>query len=140
MVWLTLKKGLDMNGMNKWSILSIALVAICLIPDLPTTAKKPGQKKATGEQIFRQQCASCHAGGGNLVNPKRPISGSSKLSSEAVFKDYLQNPVGHMPYYKNLQVDRAALQSLYEYCKTFKQPPKQALLKDNGSADWLSSR
>jgi mono/diheme cytochrome c family protein len=124
-----------MNRITKWALFGFALLAACVIFDLPTTAKKPAQKKATGEQIFGQQCASCHTGGGNLVNAKRPLAGSPKLASEALFKDYLSNPTGHMPYYKNLQVDKAALKSLYEYCKTLKQPIKQAMLKDGERLD-----
>lgn len=36
------------------------------------TAAQPGEEK-TGEALFTQHCAVCHAGGGNTVNPKKTL-------------------------------------------------------------------
>lgn len=79
---------------------------------------KDKKAKIDGEGIYKQYCASCHLDGGNVTVPSKTVAGSSKLSTLAVFKDYLNNPVGHMPYYKNVVSDEAMLKALYKYCQT----------------------
>lgn len=81
-----------------------------------------------GENVFKQTCASCHPAGGNIVKARKPVAGSSKLSSLAVFKAYLTAPLGHMPYYKFVVSDPKTLKALYDYCRSLK-PPQQALAK-----------
>ncbi len=103
-----------------WAALPLAFVyglSLSLIPTVPLAAKMP----ASGEGIFKQSCQSCHPGGSNIVNASKPICGSSKLSTLAIFKAYLQAPVGHMPYYKHIIADKPALEALYKYCKTLKK-------------------
>lgn len=77
--------------------------------------------KVNGEVIFKQHCASCHQSGGNLTVPSKTVAGSTKLGTLATFKDYLNNPVGHMPYYKNIIEDKTTIDALYKYCKTLKK-------------------
>ena len=129
-----------MNSAYRWTALTAAILAAGVVTSVPTIAKKHLPPKVNGEHIFQQQCAGCHRGGGNLVNPKVPLAGSSKLSTEALFHDYLRNPTGHMPYYKNLDVDQAALKSLFEYCKTLKQPIKETKLPDQDIDSLISTR
>ena len=73
-----------------------------------------------GATIFQGHCAECHADGGNTVKPKAPLKGSKKLAAYAVFKAYLSEPMGHMPYYPHLVHDDAALKALYNYVKKMK--------------------
>lgn len=80
-------------------------------------SRKAKKSPLNGEVVFKQNCQSCHVGGGNTVNPQRPLAGSDKLSSLAVFKSYLEAPLGHMPYYKHVVTDKEALEALYKYCK-----------------------
>jgi mono/diheme cytochrome c family protein len=110
----------------------LLLLAVFLVANigsiLPSTAKKNVQCKVDGEQIFKQHCASCHAGGGNSVKPKHPVSGSKELATLATFKAYLSAPPGHMPYYQDVVGNRRILEALYNYCKNLpKQPIKQVL-------------
>lgn len=82
-----------------------------------------GEEKAArpdGAKIFQGHCAECHAGGGNAVMPKTPLKGSKKLAAYAVFKAYLSEPMGHMPYYAHLVHDDTALKALYNYVKKMK--------------------
>lgn len=74
----------------------------------------------SGEQIFKENCASCHSAGGNIVDPKKPLKGSAQLSSAAKFKDYLLKPVGVMAAFPKIANDAATLDALYKYCKTLK--------------------
>ena len=113
---LTKPKALIVSGLIVTLVsLPLAPQAFCGQPHRPNP-----------EKIFAQQCAQCHAGGGNLVKPKKPLAGSPKLSSLALFSQYLKKPAGHMPYYKDLDVNPAAMRALYEYCKKLKTPIKQA--------------
>jgi mono/diheme cytochrome c family protein len=87
----------------------------------PHAFGKKAKHAVSGEAVFRENCASCHAGGGNTVNPKKPVAGSDKLANRLLFKSYLENPVGHMPYYKHVVTDQKAVRALYDYCKTLKR-------------------
>jgi len=73
-----------------------------------------------GEQIFKGNCASCHAGGGNIVDPKKPVKGSAKLASVDKFKEYLLKPSGAMQPAPKIANDAQTLDALYKYCKTLK--------------------
>jgi mono/diheme cytochrome c family protein len=73
-----------------------------------------------GEQVFKENCASCHTGGGNLVEPKKPVKGSTKLASVDKFKEYLLKPSGAMQPAPKIANDAPTLDALYKYCKTLK--------------------
>lgn len=56
-----------------------------------------------GEQVFSQNCVSCHAGGNNLVNPAKTLSltdlhDNSKDSVEAIIKQVTYGASG-MPVF-----------------------------------------
>ena len=102
--------------------LPLATVALFVVAFLPCTAKSEA-KKATGAETFKMYCATCHAGGGNKVDPNHPLAGSTQLDSIVRFKDYLSAPPGHMPYYETLVKDKATLEALFKYCKTLKKAP-----------------
>ncbi len=86
----------------------------------PPTAAAPKAAAPNGEQIFKENCASCHTGGGNLIDPKKPVKGSAKLSALGKFKEYLLKPSGAMPAAPKIANDAATLDALYKYCKTLK--------------------
>jgi mono/diheme cytochrome c family protein len=73
-----------------------------------------------GEEAFKASCAACHAAGGNIVNPKKPVKGSPKLASKEAFKAYLLKPSGSMMPYPQIANDAATLDALYTYCKALK--------------------
>ena len=57
---------------------------VCLLGQQQANAGATGDAKR-GEQAFKKAtCASCHPGGGNIVNPKDPLKGP-KFAAE--FKD-----------------------------------------------------
>jgi len=122
--------------MTKRELMGALIAIIYLVTPLPpSTAKKAQQHEVHGDQVFQQHCASCHAGGGNNVNPKHPVAGSKELSSLATFKSYLSQPPGHMPYYQDIVEDPATLQALYKYCKTLKKESiKQVSSKQRSQA------
>jgi mono/diheme cytochrome c family protein len=123
-------------------IIWVSLLLFCICSLLPTSAKKTSRKPIDGKAVFEQHCASCHAGGANRVNPHRPIAGSSKLSTIAVFKSYLSAPPGHMPYYEDVVKDKETLKALYHYCQTLKATPRSeaAINRSPSLADFDSAR
>lgn len=116
---------------NVSPLLLTLLLAAGVASFLPSSANKNVQRKMDGEQIFKQHCASCHAGGGNNIKPKHPVAGSKQLATLATFKAYLSCPPGHMPYYQNVVGNDRILEALYKYCKHLpKQRIKQVLSPD----------
>lgn len=73
-----------------------------------------------GSDIFKNNCAACHANGGNIVDPKKPLKGSKKLARKTAFKELLSKPVGAMPAFPKIVEDDPSLSALYEYCKSLK--------------------
>lgn len=74
----------------------------------------------SGEQLFKNNCASCHTDGGNIVDPKKPVKGSKKLASKATFKELLGKATGVMPAFPQIANDDPSLSALYSYCKSLK--------------------
>jgi mono/diheme cytochrome c family protein len=103
-------------------VIGAALLVLACVGSSTALGKTKRAAKApiSGEAIFKTSCAECHSGGGNSVKAHKPVAGSEKLSTEAVFKSYLTSPVGHMPYYQHIVKDKAMLHALYDYCKTLK--------------------
>lgn len=108
-------------------VIGAALLLLCVSTLLPSNAKKNARRAVDGKQVFEQHCASCHANGGNRVNDHLPVAGSKQLSTIDVFKEYLSQPPGHMPFYADVVNDQETLKALYDYCKKLKVPsPKEA--------------
>jgi mono/diheme cytochrome c family protein len=99
---------------------------------LPHSDAKEHRHKADGKEIFAQNCAGCHQAGDNQVNLNKPVAGSDKLQTLALFKQYLSAPPGHMPYYQHVVNDKKTLEALYSYCKGLpKVPFKRASIRDS---------
>lgn len=45
-----------------------------------------------GAAVFEKSCAACHAGGGNIIDPKLPVIGAPQLDNEKAFIAWLRNP------------------------------------------------
>jgi len=104
--------------------------AILLLGASTFPASSAKKNVLDGKQVFEQHCASCHAGGGNRVEPHRPVAGSKQLVTLAIFKSYLSEPPGHMPYYADVVNDQATLKALYDYCRSLKAPPAKEAAAD----------
>lgn len=58
--------------MKKGLTIVAAVMSVCLIGPLHMASGNTKQK--TGESLFNQFCAECHADGGNLMNPQKTLS------------------------------------------------------------------
>ena len=101
-------------------ILAIITVATMATGQMSLSKKQTDSKPVSGEAVFKSSCAQCHAGGGNMVHPAKPLAGSPKLASLPIFKAYLKAPLSHMPYFKYVVTDQSTLKALYDYCKSLK--------------------
>jgi len=70
---------------------------------------------ASASQIFASHCASCHANGGNIINPDRPLRGAPQLGSYASFKTLVRQGRGPMPAFPSSKISDPQLQELYRY-------------------------
>ncbi len=104
---------------------AIAALTLISLAQCVVMAKNTHKEPASGEQIYKQHCAQCHADGGNSVNPTKPLAESKQLNSLPQFKAYLSAPPGHMPYYQDVANNKRVLNALYKYTKTLKKPAHQ---------------
>jgi cytochrome c6 len=95
-------------------------ILIVALGSLASLSTHKALAASSGEKLFTANCAACHANGGNIVDPKKPLKGSQKLASKEVFKDLLKKPVGAMPAFANIADSDADLTALYNYCKSLK--------------------
>lgn len=107
------------NEFNSVAVL-VALSAVSLCAAPLCTGKEKSDRRS-GEELYKQYCSSCHVAGGNTAKPSKPIAGSKVIKSIATFQKYLEDPPGHMPYYKTIVSDKAVVKKLYDYCKTLKK-------------------
>lgn len=104
----------SMNGL----VLATALVVVSM--SVSVMKHDTAIAVPSGEQLFKNNCASCHVDGGNIVDPKKPVKGSEKLASKATFKELLGKATGVMPAFPQIVNDDPSLSALYSYCKSLK--------------------
>jgi uncharacterized membrane protein len=86
----------------------------------------PSKTRAVGEQVFIENCRSCHPNGGNTVDPQHPIVHSPRMNTLAVFTDWLRHPAPTMPAFPENRLSSGQVQALYDYLNdpTVFPPPK----------------
>jgi cytochrome c6 len=85
----------------------------------------PGADAKAGEAVFAANCSACHADGGNLIDPKKPLRGSAKLKDFETFLGWIRVPVAPMPPFPAEQVSDAQATDLYRYVTTALGAPQQ---------------
>jgi mono/diheme cytochrome c family protein len=99
-----------------FSILALLLFSLCTI----LSGNQTVNAASAGDKLFATNCAACHQGGKNIVNPKKPVIGSAHLASKDAFKTYLLKPSGTMAPYPAIANNPADLAALFDYCKGLK--------------------
>lgn len=73
------------------------LIAACMVLPLPAWAADI----AAGSQVFQSNCAACHMGGGNAVNPaktlKRDVLEQNEMASLEAIQKQVTNGKNAMP-------------------------------------------
>ncbi|MBU6454901.1 MAG: cytochrome c [Cyanobacteria bacterium REEB67] len=114
-----MKHNLRVNSALMLKTLSMTvLILLCLVVARP--GSQTARAAATGESLFNANCVVCHKAGGNIINPKKPVIGSTMLASKKTFKSYLLKPSGAMQPCPKIANEDADLAALYDYCKSLK--------------------
>ena len=85
-----------------------------------------------GANLYAAHCGACHAGGGNIIDPALPVTGSSKMKSLAVFTAFNRNPLKPegskgtipMPAFPKDKISDAEMKLIYEYSLKLPGPKK----------------
>jgi cytochrome c6 len=86
---------------------------------LSTTLLASAAFAATGEDVFKAKCASCHPDGGNIMNPKETLKGM-KDSKKIVAK--IRKGGGGMTAFDAKALSDADAKAVADYIiKTFKK-------------------
>ncbi len=114
-----MKSALQASGVVAVTAFSIMAVLIFSVSTI-LSGNQTVNAASTGDKLFATNCAACHQGGKNIVNPKKPIIGSAKLASKESFKEYLLKPGSTMVPYPAIANNPADLSALFDYCKSLK--------------------
>jgi len=68
-----------------------------------------------GEKIFETHCVSCHPGGGNVMDPDKPLKTSHRLKDFESFVAFIRHPEEPMPTFSPAQVSDGDAKELYRY-------------------------
>lgn len=85
----------------------------------------PGADARAGEALFSSSCSACHADGGNLIDPKKPLRGSAKTKDFATFLAWIREPVTPMPPFLPEQISDDQARELYRYVTEVLGAPQQ---------------
>ena len=78
----------------------------------------------SGESYYLSNCNGCHPNGGNSINPKIPVVGSSALKDLNRFTGFIRNPLrpdgskGVMPAFQPDKLSNEDLKSIYQFIET----------------------
>ena len=72
---------------------------------------------AVGQQIFSAYCTTCHPGGGNTIDPSKPILRSGLLQNQDVFNMWLRHPAEPMPPFPSSKISDDQVKELYAYIR-----------------------
>ncbi|MGZ6219327.1 MAG: c-type cytochrome [Syntrophales bacterium] len=98
-----------------------ALLAVVFLSRIPAQAAKA----SPGEQAFVKNCAVCHANGGNIINPAKPINKkaleANGMKKPADIVRQMRNPGPGMTRFDEKTIPDKEARAIAEYIlKTFK--------------------
>lgn len=67
-----------MKILTRFGLLSAGVVCMVYFTGVGMAAEK------TGEMLFQENCAACHRGGGNMLNPKKTLSKKDREANNIV--------------------------------------------------------
>jgi len=84
-----------------------------------------GLTSREGEEAFIRHCSTCHAGGGNAINPARTLSrkdlGANGIKTPADIVARMRKPGPQMPKFDEVEIPDKTADAIAEYIlKTFK--------------------
>jgi mono/diheme cytochrome c family protein len=107
--------------MSAWRV-ALCIVLFAVVADTAATAadRVKANPKTTGKSVYMARCEACHMMGMNVIKPGKDIVVSNKLVSLDEFKEFLSEPHGVMPAFKELANDSETVKALYGFTKKLK--------------------
>jgi cytochrome c6 len=99
----------------KQAVLLSAMVVMLTSLFTITGIQQGATASASAQQLFKENCAACHVGGGNIVNPKMPLKGAPLLKTFAAFLTQIRKPQPPMPAFPPAKISDAQARKLYDY-------------------------
>ena len=93
------------------SVITVVLVGVFILAGMTQGTTAP----ASGEQLFKENCVSCHVGGGNILNKQMPLKGSSDLKTFVAFLTQIRKPQQPMPSFPPSKISDKQARGLYDY-------------------------
>jgi cytochrome c6 len=117
------------SAASRCARVALLLVATCGLAGAgaaPTNAAEsapPAAGTQAGEALFATNCAACHAGGDNIIDPSKPVRGSAKINDFETFLVWIRAPKSPMTAFPAEQISEAQARELYRYVvETFARP------------------
>jgi len=111
--------------MKKTLSLAACLFAVAALATTGMASEKKAHKEGKGEKLFETHCASCHADGGNIINPAKTLKKAS-LAANGIksWKDIvakMRNPGPGMNKFEKKDLSDKDARAIAEYVlKEFK--------------------
>ncbi len=85
----------------------------------PVKTAKSGAEERSGEALFKELCAMCHAGGGNIINPKKTLSKAHReahgVNTVEAIVQTIRNPGPGMARYDETTLPDAEARRVAQY-------------------------
>jgi len=78
------------------------------------------QAFAAGAETFTANCQACHPGGGNVVNPQKPLKTSKHLAARDALVTFIRAPGGQMPPFGEELISSQQANDLYLYVTSYR--------------------
>lgn len=107
--------------MQKMTVLLVSVIIMCCVAAIAFAEKASKDK---GEAEFKEHCALCHPGGGNIVNPKKTLHKKDReannIRKEADIVRIMRKPGPGMTIFDEKTISDSEAKAIAKYIiKTF---------------------
>jgi mono/diheme cytochrome c family protein len=112
------------------SLIAGVTLALAVAAMLANAQESNGDGQKGGVVFEKMQCFTCHPGGGNLINPSRPLKGKAfnkKFPEDGRITDIIRNgnPGTAMPAYSTDRLSDPDLNDLIAYIRSLTPATKK---------------
>jgi cytochrome c6 len=97
------------------AIRAMLIIAACMCSCSIAAFTQDSATGSSGNVVFNQHCAACHANGGNVVNPNKPLKGAQTLNTFEAFLPWIRHPDQPMPSFPPSTISDQQAKALYDY-------------------------
>lgn len=78
-------------------------------------SKATANEEKVGQELYMANCNSCHANGGNVMKPDRPVTHSDKTADYETFLSWVRSPRRPMPAYPATVLTDEEVKEIFNY-------------------------